>query len=160
MRSRLLTLAAFLLPGTALIAFGQEKKENGVDCKYFTISVPKDFKLDTKTPVEDFDIITISKGEQVYVGIYAGNNPNYPLYIKREGKKEIEESKLGDVETISEWRGDKLLRKEMKIRLPNKQFPQFLHIFYGDVDKDTVMISERIVSSLKLKKGTDQKVHK
>jgi hypothetical protein len=152
MRSSRFALGALLLWGNGIVVFGQDSKENIVDCKHFSISVPKGFKI-TREQRIDFEIITIPKGELSYVGIYVGNHPDSPLYVKSEAKKEIEESKLGDVETISEWKGDKLLRKEMKLRLPNKQFPQFLHVFYGDIDNDTVMVSERIVSSLKLKKA-------
>jgi hypothetical protein len=157
-RSRLLVLEVLLLLGYETVVFGQDE-ENVVDCTHFSIRVPKGFKLTTEQRI-DFEIITISRGDKVYVGIYVGNHPDYPLYIKRGGNKEIEESKLGDVESISEWKGDKLLRKELRIRLPNGQFPQFLHVSYGDVDKDTIMVSERIVSSLKLKKAKDQKAHK
>lgn len=124
---------------------------NRIDCKYFSIDVPKGFKLVKKSPVEDFYVITISKDDRVYVGVYVGNNPSYPSIEKTEDTQ-IEESKLGDVEIISQWKGDKLLHKEMKIKLANKEnWPQFLHVFFGDVTKDEVMVAEKIVSSLKLK---------
>ena len=156
MRLSRFSSAMLLLLGIVAAGFGEEKKENRVDCKYFSICLPKDFKLDAKSPVEDFEIIRISKGEIVCLGIYVGNHPNYPS-IKKEGKHEIAESKLGNVETISEWKGDKLLRKELKIRSPDdKGWPQYLHVFYGDDEGNTVMVAERIVVSLKLNDGKNK----
>ena len=114
----------------------------------FKIVVPKGFKVTKKTPVHDFDLFIVSKGDKEYVTIYLGNHPNFPL-IKKAADKDVKEFSANGVDMLSEWKGNAMIRKEIRIELKhNADWPQFVHAFSHELPGDQVVIADKILSSL------------
>lgn len=134
-----------------LIQTGSEDSQlTKVEAGPVTFHVPKSLQVQKTTPVEDFDLITISDGDKRIVTAYLGNHPDFPR-LKGE-KGDLRESQLGDAIIITKWKDNELIRKEMKVAL-SAEFPMFLHIYSApSLTNEEVRMADKILSSIVVKK--------
>ena len=116
--------------------------------EYFKLALPEGFDIIKKSPVEDFDIYTVSKSGEVYLSIYVGNQPTFPS-LKKSSIDIVTLSKLPKLEMRSVWREGQLTGRELLIKLdPKMGWPMFLHVWTFQLPPDKVSVADRIISSL------------
>ena len=101
-----------------------------------------------RSPVEDFDVYSIARGKQTFVSIYLGNQPHFP---RTTGAANMVASKFQarDVQMISRWANNKLMGREILIKLGTKDgWPAFLHAWTADLPPEMVITADQILSSL------------
>jgi hypothetical protein len=116
---------------------------------HFTVILPEGFSILKESPVEDFDLYTISKDGRAYVRMYLGNHPAYP---KRSAlpDSDVVEFEFGKVQVTSEWRSGVLAGREWRLGISeNEGWPSVLHVWTVVDAPGEVAVADRIVSSLR-----------
>lgn len=143
-----LTLIIFMW-STPVFADFKEVQED-----FFKITVPEEFTITKTTPAGDFDIFIIKNSIRPYVGIYVGNQPNFPKNSNRSTPSESKTFQANDVKIISHWKQNTLLAKETLIQLPlisGPSWPMFIHAWISDLSSDEVLLADKILMSLEVR---------
>jgi len=118
---------------------------------YFNIVIPKGFRVQKESPVEDFELYTISKGNQSYVIIYIGNQPDFPKKIFSDSRQIVDVNTINRT-IISEWKNNKLIGKQVKINLATPGgWPSSIHAWTTQIAPAKMMVAARILDSLSIR---------
>jgi hypothetical protein len=157
--------AAPLVVGLGACAFAHRAPAagpaDGGKQEHFSVSLPKDFHVAKTSPVEDFDIYSISRGDTPYVMVYVGNHPTFPRQPP-SGENEHAMLEAQHLRMFSEWSHDTLVRREILVGLPEGNgWPQYIHAWTAPGSAEAVRLADRILVSLKAddssKGGTSRK---
>jgi len=116
--------------------------------RYFNLTIPDEFEITKTTPVEDFEIYTISKAGKSYVGIYVGNQPKLP---KEEdwSRNSVTILKSSDIEMFSVWKTNQLIHREVLFKLKSsKDWPTCVQAWTFDLPQSEIWDADRILSSI------------
>jgi hypothetical protein len=116
---------------------------------HFSIRLPEGFAILKESPVEDFDLYTISKNGRSYLRMYLGNHPDFP---KRSTlpDSDVVEFEFGKVRVSSEWRTGVLAGREWRLEISeNEGWPSVLHVWTVVDAPADVAVADRIVSTLR-----------
>lgn len=115
----------------------------------FTLKIPADLRISSKTPVEDFTLCTVStKDNIVLLNLYSGNHPNFPMSAPKN--LVLEKSFLNGLRTeCYEWKSDEHFSKECLVYMDEyRAFPQFIHFWYFGLNENQKRRAELVISSL------------
>lgn len=132
-----------------MFADSKERKE-----EFFKITTPEEFTITKTTPVGDFDLFVIKNSTHPYVGIYVGNQPDFPKNNGRSTQSESRTFQANNVTIISSWKKNELLGKEILVQLPtttNPSWPMFIHAWISDLPLDEVSLADKILMSIELR---------
>ena len=131
------------------LGFGPLRADEFSRQSHFTVMLPEGFSILKESPVEDFDLYTISKDGRVYVRMYLGNHPAYPQRPSLPDS-DLVEFKFGKVQITSEWRSGVLAGREWRLGISgNEGWPSVLHVWTVVDTPMEVVIADRIVSSIR-----------
>lgn len=131
------------------LAMGQGRADEINRQSHFSVHLPDGFTILKETPLEDFDIYTITKGERVYVRMYLGNHPDFPKRVILPDS-EVAEFEFGNVRASTEWRAGVLMGRELRLAISSKRgWPAVLHVWTTAETPGDVAIADRILSSIK-----------
>jgi hypothetical protein len=119
--------------------------------KHFSLQLPQGFQVAKTSPVEDFEMYTISKGTQPYLYIYVGNQPSFPKTENSHGD-EVSELAGPNVSIRSEWKGVQLVGREILFSVSNANgWPTRIHAWTARLLSPQVQVADRILFSIKTK---------
>jgi hypothetical protein len=142
-------ITCWFLFGSGLM-FAADGELNG---DVFQVTLPDGFVMNKSTPVEDFDVYHIKKDDEMYVGIYVGNHPDFPS-VQRNKALNYCLSVDGDlkVAVVSVWKGDILVEKEILKELEEIGGSQDLHAWTSiDLSPEQMLLADKIISSISVK---------
>lgn len=121
------------------------------DQEHFSVQLPDGFRVVKASPVEDFEMYTISKGAQPYLYVYVGNQPAFPKRMGSAGS-DVSELEGPNVSIRSEWKGAQLLGRELLFKVANpKGWPTRIHAWTAQLQSSQVQVADRILFSMKTK---------
>lgn len=114
--------------------------------KGLTIQVPADVKVSRKSGLEDFVIFTFTKGTNILLNAYLGNQPNFPFEkgksIKKETINEI------SVECLEPQVKGGFHSREILFHLDSPEWPQRLHCWYSGLTGDEALQVNNMLSTV------------
>lgn len=123
----------------------------------FLLQYPGDIKIEKNSPVEDFYTCTFKLGDKVILSGYIGNQPS--LSLKNRQGIEIKRGYINNLayESYIAHTSDNTKNKEILIKLSDKEWPMYIHLWYSELTSKYTRIAEKIISSIKKNKGRIKK---
>lgn len=141
----LMLLLFFAYVGPAMGA-GPETKQ-----QYFDIFLPEGFKIQKVSPVEDFEMYTVTDGTVPYVEIYVGNAPDFPQ-IANFPDDSIVVLKTREMSLLSKWDGGEVVALEtLIVRLIAPGWPRFVHA-WTTAEAGDKRLAQKILLSLNVER--------
>ena len=115
---------------------------------FFSLALPVGFEITTNAPVEDFEIYTVSSNGQPFIGIYIGNQPNFPK-LNASLSRNTTTFEVLKLKTNSVWESDYLVGREVLVeRESSNGWPMYVHAWTAQLPPDQMGIADKILSSL------------
>lgn len=135
-----------LLPGCSQPK-GELKAYAGVG---FSYSYPSDLSVSTKSPVEDFEIHTLTQDDgNVVLQMYVGNSPDFPT---EEADESVDESTTTSglaARSMARARDDGLREREVLLDLSSSNdWPQYIHCWYDSLSPELAATADAIIESV------------
>jgi hypothetical protein len=123
---------------------------------HFSIVLPGGFHVAKASPVEDFEIYTVSKDGTPYVKVYVGNQPDFPnRKAPSDGDRAVLETK--QLRMVSQWSNNKLVDREVLVDIGRANgWPQYIHAWTVEGPDARIYLADRILVSLKVKGSVDK----
>jgi hypothetical protein len=144
-----LTIPVVLVIALANLCFQtQVPSAEAVREDYFEVTLPTGFEISKQSPVEDFELFRISRQKQLFVTIYIGNAPEFPILKASDGVS-VTRFRTADCEMISLWSADGLRGREILVKSSRMHgWPTRLHAVTANLDPRDVRIGDQILSSI------------
>jgi hypothetical protein len=136
------------------------------------LPLPDGFRLEKTTPDgTDFRVYEVSKDSKIYLTLYVGNHPDFPVthvegsektdldicvedpVVSREASTRDSEDKP-EVRIVSEWKDGRLVHRELlaPVNKLQKGWPAFIHAFTASsLQEDEIQVADRILFGISLK---------
>lgn len=139
-------IAATMLAAVTIAASSQTsdvRKE-----PFFEIKIPAGCEMTKTSPVEDFQLYTVTREAKTLLSIYLGNQPKYPKMLPGSGIT-ADTLRTRDTEVISQWKDGTLARRELVATLDaTNGWPQYLHAWTAELPPELLPSADRILFSL------------
>lgn len=133
----------------------QENEGHGSYEDYFSVVLPKDYKVTEEPRGEDFQVFGIGKGEHVMVRVYVGNFPDFPQR-KPAATSSAAELKGHGFTLLSEWVGGQLINREFRADLSyDNSRPAFLHAWIEQSSPSELAVADAVLMSIEVKFRSD-----
>lgn len=119
----------------------------------FEVSVNNRTIVESRSPVEDFEIYTFTEENKNILFAYAGSNPGFPKFSERASDRK--HGKIGNLDaTCIEWSDAQGSHsRECLVDLANPLgFPKFVHFWYEDLNHELQDSADEIICSIKSKR--------
>ncbi len=115
----------------------------------FTLALPHDVTVQQELRA-DFVILSFKAGDKQILAAYAGNHPSFPS----NGVPPQAEIKVGNINGLQSktvtWKDQEgTSSRDTLIRVHDKGWPTYVHIWYSRVSKDSAEVADKIIESLR-----------
>ena len=115
---------------------------------YFEVTLPEGFEISKQSPVEDFEMFRISRRNRLFVTIYVGNWPEFPI-LKPSSAVIATRFETADCAVISLWAADGLRGREILLKSNRTHgWPTRLHAITANLGPGDMRKADQILSSI------------
>lgn len=142
--------AAICLAGLFMLGCNQRKPETvAYSGEGFTFFYPTDLSILVKTPVEDFQIITLKRSKDVVLELYVGNNPDFPPEDSDKPIDVVTTPSGVIARSVVHARDDGSQDREVLFDLTSgNEWPQYVHCWYNSLSPELAATADKIIESL------------
>lgn len=116
----------------------------------FSYSYPRDLSVSTKSPVEDFEIHTLTQGDgNVVLQMYVGNSPDFPTEEAGESVGESTTPSGLAARSVARARNDGLREREVLVDLSSgNDWPKYVHCWYDSLSPELAAAADAVIESV------------
>jgi len=122
----------------------------------FLLSLPNDVFVSEESPLEDFELHTLTRNKEILLKLYAGNQPDFPseeINGLVERSTTIHGLSARDVTSVLDGG---LRDREVLVDLSGvNEWPQYLHFSYSSLNPEVTRIADQIIESVNARPDTD-----
>jgi len=117
----------------------------------FQLALPESGVINKSTPAEDFDIYTVTVDKKDVIKIYVGNAPSLKDITRGANTAFM----ANNVAIYSSFQDDQLRRRDIVIKLREKDWPMFIHAWTIEGTPQEVSVADQILMGLRVPGNVD-----